>query len=92
MLPDSMLAPSRSASLTDMGVLHTTRKGKERERNLRPQMLPHLTTSEIFESNRAPKAWWLDVCSPTWEDMRAIGRVNYHSYTSDDAVNVNSDV
>jgi magnesium transporter len=87
-----MLAPSRSASFTDIGVLHTTRKGKERERNLRPQMSSPIPTSKIFESNRAPKAWWLDVCSPTWEDMRAIGRVNKHNYTSDDAVNVNSNV
>jgi magnesium transporter len=92
MLPDSMVAPSRSASFTDMGVLYTTRKGKEKERNLRSQISSPISASEIFESNRAPKAWWLDVCSPTWEDMRAIGRVNNHNHTSDDAVNINLNV
>jgi magnesium transporter len=25
--------------------------------------------------NRAPKAWWLDVASPTWDDLQTIGKV-----------------
>lgn len=27
------------------------------------------------EFNRAPKAWWLDVASPTWDDLQTIGKV-----------------
>jgi magnesium transporter len=26
------------------------------------------------------RAWWLDVASPTWEDMRAIGTVNFKDF------------
>jgi magnesium transporter len=25
---------------------------------------------------KPPQAWWLDVASPTWEDMRALGKVS----------------
>jgi len=74
-------------------VLRTTRKGKEREMRLLPQMSPPMPTSiEIVESNRAPKAWWLDVSSPSWEDMRAIGKVGYSHCISGSAVDVNSHI
>ncbi|KAH9950389.1 hypothetical protein B0H21DRAFT_723239 [Amylocystis lapponica] len=39
-------------------------------------------------TERLKKAWWLDVSSPTWEDMRAIGKakfpkLGYHFITRD---------
>jgi magnesium transporter len=81
MLPDPMLAPSHPASFTELGLLRTTRKGKAKEVPVRPQIPPpKRTLSEMGDVNRAPKAWWLDVSSPTWEDMRAIGKVNNLCY------------
>ncbi len=53
------------------------RKGKQRA-------TPELAVSETPPLSRAPsvsqlnrlnRAWWLDVSSPTWEDMRALGKV-----------------
>jgi magnesium transporter len=77
MLPGPVITSSRPASFTDLTVLRTTRKGKEKDMHLRPQTsLPMHIPIEMGEGNRAPKAWWLDVSSPTWEDMRAIGKVN----------------
>jgi magnesium transporter len=76
MLPDDMRAPSRPASFTDLRALHKTRKGKQRDTS---------TTPPSIENQKAPKAWWLDVSSPTWEDMRAIGKLlHLHPLTLED--------
>ena len=46
------------------------RKGKRPESPPRPKLLP------IIEKPMAkPQAWFLDVASPTWADLRAIGKV-----------------
>ncbi|KAI0756922.1 hypothetical protein C8Q80DRAFT_1333657 [Daedaleopsis nitida] len=38
-----------------------------------------------LEHQRVPKAWWLDVTSPTWEDMCAIGKLlHLHPLTLED--------
>jgi magnesium transporter len=74
MLSDPMLVPRCPASFTDLGTLSITRKGKERQSPRPHQMFSPMP--ETNEANRAPKAWWLDVSSPTWEDIRAIGKVN----------------
>lgn len=37
------------------------------------------------EFNRAPKAWWLDVASPTWDDLQTIGKLlHIHPLTLED--------
>ncbi|KAG2369362.1 hypothetical protein BDR07DRAFT_1388471 [Suillus spraguei] len=37
------------------------------------------------ESDRAPKAWWLDVASPTWDDLQTIGKLlHIHPLTLED--------
>lgn len=42
-------------------------------------------SSAATEPGDAEKAWWLDVCSPTWEDMRAIGKLlHLHPLTLED--------
>ena len=75
MLPHPILLPSGPASFADQGMFHTTRKGKER-RTVHPQIPPPMSIpSELGTFNRVPKAWWLDISSPTWEDLRAIGKV-----------------
>lgn len=71
-MTDPMLAPSRPASFTDLAGL-PSKKGKEREGTLR--FAVSKPKAELPTSLRAPKAWWLDISSPTWEDMRAIGKV-----------------
>ncbi|KAI0669827.1 hypothetical protein C8Q78DRAFT_1037954 [Trametes maxima] len=46
-----------------------------------------MTKSQLFGNitARVPKAWWLDVSSPTWEDMCAIGKLlHLHPLTLED--------
>lgn len=60
MLPEFTKVPSRPASLTDLATSRT--KGKNRE--------PSAISAPIQQHS-----WFLEVASPTWEDMRAIGKV-----------------
>ncbi|KAJ6575072.1 hypothetical protein B0H19DRAFT_1127021 [Mycena capillaripes] len=77
MLPDVVKTPSRAASFTDLAALgEAQRKGKFKE-----GQVPHSTN----RSTAMPKAWFLDVSSPTWDDMRAIGRLlHLHPLTLED--------
>ncbi|KAJ7125622.1 hypothetical protein C8R43DRAFT_898190 [Mycena crocata] len=77
MLPDVIKAPSRAASFTDLSALgDTQRKGKYKEGHL-----PQATEP----SRSMPKAWFLDCSSPTWDDMRAIGKLlHLHPLTLED--------
>jgi len=74
MLPDAVKTPSRAASFTDLFALgEGPRKGKNKEGQVakRPFSMP--------------KAWFLDVSSPTWDDMRAIGKLlHLHPLTLED--------
>ncbi|EGO26313.1 hypothetical protein SERLADRAFT_347594 [Serpula lacrymans var. lacrymans S7.9] len=81
-----MKAPSRPASFTDIPTLHLLNKGKQREQNnaSSPDSLRSVSSSP-FKSHRAPRGWWLDVSSPTWDDMRAIGKLlHLHPLTLED--------
>jgi len=50
------------------------RKGrKEKAREGMSSGGRHIRLAEL--SGKPPKAWFLDVASPTWEDLRAIGKV-----------------
>lgn len=49
--------------------LTTTRKGKQHENMIRPARLPE-------DPQVKPQAWFLDVSSPTWADLQAIGKVS----------------
>ncbi|KAH7916403.1 hypothetical protein BJ138DRAFT_1139654, partial [Hygrophoropsis aurantiaca] len=88
MLPDSFKAPSRPASFTDLAAFRTSRKGKQRETPQPPnsQIPPKISIfGAAHEARRAPKAWWLDVASPTWDDMRSIGQLlHLHPLTLED--------
>lgn len=75
MLPDSIRAPSRPASFTDLTALRPSRKGKQKESSSGVRTPTSLLSSAPPNARRAPKAWWLDVANPTWDDMRAIGKV-----------------
>lgn len=64
---------TRAASFGDLSALRSSRKQKEHSKGTRT---PNDTISEgSRELNRAPKAWWLDVVSPTWDDLQTIGKV-----------------
>ncbi|ESK97920.1 cation transporter [Moniliophthora roreri MCA 2997] len=79
MLPDSLVVPSQPASYTDLKALRSGRKGKNKE-SQEPTRGRH--TSHPAQS---PKAWFLDVASPTWEDMRSLGRLlHLHPLTLED--------
>ncbi|KAJ7225552.1 hypothetical protein GGX14DRAFT_511699 [Mycena pura] len=77
MLPDVVKAPSRAASFTDLAALRDTqRKGKNKEGQ---------AANTIERSSSMPKAWFLDIASPTWDDMRAIGKLlHLHPLTLED--------
>ena len=69
MLPlQEVTAPSRPASFTDLTNLLSGRKGKSKESS-EPETIPQRAEVSL-------PAWFLDVASPTWDDMRAIGRVS----------------
>ncbi|KAK1233036.1 hypothetical protein PQX77_003839 [Marasmius sp. AFHP31] len=78
MLPlQDVAAPSRPASFTDLANLLAGGKGKSKE------------VSDPESSPKRPEvslpAWFLDVASPTWDDMRAIGRLlHLHPLTLED--------
>ncbi|EIW86760.1 hypothetical protein CONPUDRAFT_79000 [Coniophora puteana RWD-64-598 SS2] len=78
MLPESIRAPSRPASFTDLTALRNG-KGKQKEVPLRAGSL---WDAEVRKQSRA---WWLDVASPSWTDMRAIGKLlHLHPLTLED--------
>ncbi|KAF9270119.1 hypothetical protein L218DRAFT_1071607 [Marasmius fiardii PR-910] len=70
-LPD-LQAPSRPASFTDLTVLMSSKKGKLKDHNGQ-------------QTQEALPAWFLNVASPTWDDMRAIGKLlHLHPLTLED--------
>ncbi|KAG2154797.1 hypothetical protein DEU56DRAFT_725484 [Suillus clintonianus] len=64
---------SRPASFGDVSAaLRSSVQGKQ-------------TPGGLPETNRAPKAWWLDVASPTWDDLQTIGKLlHIHPLTLED--------
>ena len=69
----SMFGPGgcaeQEAACIALGVLNETASASA------PALLaPRVTTDT--PARGSGKAWWLDVASPTWEDMRTIGKVS----------------
>ncbi|KAA1471535.1 hypothetical protein DENSPDRAFT_776779 [Dentipellis sp. KUC8613] len=59
------------------------RKGKFREVSGTPS--PDLSSGGTPSRGGPQQAWWLDVASPTWEDMRTIGKLlHLHPLTLED--------
>ncbi|KII93749.1 hypothetical protein PLICRDRAFT_403555 [Plicaturopsis crispa FD-325 SS-3] len=90
MLPENVKAPSRAASFTELPLPRKSRKGKQKESqpSTVPSTIPmsHAASpTRVEEQPKSPKAWWLDVSSPTWEDMRALGKLlHLHPLTLED--------
>ncbi|KAF8350097.1 hypothetical protein F5887DRAFT_877931 [Amanita rubescens] len=64
--------------LSSIGRVARDRKGKKRV-----DCLPAILECDLCESS--PKAWYLDVASPSWEDLREIGKLlHLHPLTLED--------
>ena len=67
--------PPRPASFTDLSTLRSSIQGKQRKCSQGTSAHSKSTLGDTHVFNRAPKAWWLDVASPTWDDLQNIGKV-----------------
>ena len=57
--------------------LHRSEKGKDKATLLPPNMPKHPSIPlRDPKAGKPPPAWWLDVASPSWEDMKTLGRVS----------------
>jgi magnesium transporter len=84
--------PRQSSMPLDVGRMRRVRKGKDKESpSVTSRYLQAMTQhhSKQLHSSLGPtpthmsqKAWFLDVTSPTWEDMRALGKVSLYNLLS----------
>ncbi|KAG1864249.1 hypothetical protein DFJ58DRAFT_655998 [Suillus subalutaceus] len=83
-MSDAMLC--RPASFGDISsALISSVPGKQKEFSSGNRMPNELASGGSPEFNRAPKAWWLDVASPTWDDLQTIGKLlHIHPLTLED--------
>ena len=61
------------------GTSHREGKGKHKLPSTAPPPSPPQATSTPQrdpDAGKPPQAWWLDVASPSWEDLRTLGRVS----------------
>ncbi|KAG1899273.1 uncharacterized protein F5891DRAFT_954398 [Suillus fuscotomentosus] len=77
---------SRPASFGDLSsALLSSVQGKQKEFSSGNRTPNESAPRGSLELNRAPKAWWLDVASPTWDDLQAIGKLlHIHPLTLED--------
>ncbi|KAG1757622.1 hypothetical protein EDB19DRAFT_1901130 [Suillus lakei] len=77
---------SRPASFGDLpAALRSSVQGKRKEYSSGNRTPNESAPGVSPESNRAPKAWWLDVASPTWDDLQTIGKLlHIHPLTLED--------
>ncbi|OAX44249.1 hypothetical protein K503DRAFT_679232 [Rhizopogon vinicolor AM-OR11-026] len=77
--------PTRPASFGDLSTLQSSVPGKQKEYSQGTRSLSESTPGGSHDFNRAPKAWWLDVASPTWDDLQTIGKLlHIHPLTLED--------
>lgn len=93
MLPDFLKAPSRPASWTDLqgaGVLGDSLGGAKGKGKGKSKMGSGVSTplggvglgaarESVGMGGKAGAAWWLDISSPTWHDLKTIGKVRLSS-------------
>ncbi|THH01829.1 hypothetical protein EW026_g954 [Hermanssonia centrifuga] len=62
------------------------RKGKKGKQRAEQSSIPQTPLlSRTQSESELDRAWWLDISSPTWEDMRAIGKLlHLHPLTLED--------
>lgn len=76
-------------TLATLGVNSATvrklKKGKQRDPHSSFKRAEPPTECHPSETHVLPKAWFLDVASPTWEDLRALGKLlHLHPLTLED--------
>ncbi|OCH96146.1 hypothetical protein OBBRIDRAFT_744160 [Obba rivulosa] len=89
MMPELVQGTSTSSSATDHTPARRGRKGKQKAGTLplSAKSIPPtlMSSSPAGDARQVHKAWWLDVSSPTWEDMHAIGKLlHLHPLTLED--------
>lgn len=77
---------SRPASFGDLPTaLLSSVQGKQKEFSSGVRTPNDSAPGGSPEFNRAPKAWWLDIASPTWDDLQTIGKLlHIHPLTLED--------
>lgn len=73
------VAHNLATSGVNSATVRKLKKGKQRDphASLRRAELPTgCDPPTLDETHVLPKAWFLDVASPTWEDLRALGKVS----------------
>lgn len=73
------LAHTLATSGVNSATVRKLKKGKQRDPHASFKRAEPPTECDPPETHALPKAWFLDVASPTWEDLRALGKVR-HSY------------
>lgn len=76
------LAHTLATSGVNSATVRKLKKGKQRDPHAsfkRAEPPTECDPLNLDATHVLPKAWFLDVASPTWEDLRALGKVR-HSY------------
>ncbi|KAI5121265.1 hypothetical protein M0805_002310 [Coniferiporia weirii] len=79
------------SAIPDVSSMSMISKGKGKkgksfgETSVSSQALSSSALSRITETPTTEKGWWLDVASPSWDDLRSIGRIlRLHPLTLED--------
>ncbi|TFK41201.1 hypothetical protein BDQ12DRAFT_664050 [Crucibulum laeve] len=84
MVPHQASGSSGQSSIPDISASRRAKKGKHKE-TFSSTVTSSTNASASERPNLMPKAWFLDVASPTWEDLRAIGKLlHLHPLTLED--------
>ncbi|TFK57129.1 hypothetical protein OE88DRAFT_100299 [Heliocybe sulcata] len=89
MVPNSLGPTLRPTSFPDASAPSSAKKGKRREENRLKQPVASPSSGTSVDSRPRSsipqRAWWIDVASPTWEDMKAFGKLlHIHPLTLED--------
>ncbi|KAI0932129.1 hypothetical protein AcW1_000664 [Taiwanofungus camphoratus] len=85
MIPEELPITQGTSALPDTQVRQRGKKGKGKASSGAAAPQASTTLPLRNEHDRDEKAWWVDVSSPTWEDMRAIGKLlHLHPLTLED--------
>lgn len=78
MIPESVRTSSCGTQSPALEETHARRRGRKGKHRLDAvDAVPGAPLlSRGTSGSGSEKAWWLDVTSPTWEDMRTIGKVS----------------
>ncbi|KZT30534.1 hypothetical protein NEOLEDRAFT_1126102 [Neolentinus lepideus HHB14362 ss-1] len=89
MLPNGLDPSIRGSSFPNVTIPNSARKGKHKEEGRAKQPVSSPSSSAYTSNHRSrpppQRAWWIDVASPTWEDMKAFGQLlHIHPLTLED--------